>query len=81
MLSSASGLIQGEYREAYVGRRLKDSWLLGSMQITWRKSVVEEIEAMWKAWGRRWEEAQTRTVTVIEASQRRGGLGWDMRGE
>lgn len=51
------------------------------MQITWRKSVVEEIEAMWKAWGWRWEEVQTRTVTVIEASQGRGGLGWDVRGE
>ena len=31
----------------------------------------EEIEAMQKAGGRRWEEAQTRTVTLIEASQRR----------
>ena len=58
---------------------LKTAGLLGSMQITWRKSVVEEIEAMWKAWGRRWEEAQT--STVIEASQGRGGLGWDVRGE
>ena len=33
-MSSASGLIRGEHGEACVGTRLKDSWLLGSMQIT-----------------------------------------------
>lgn len=49
VLSSASGLIQGEYREACVDRRLKDSWPLGYVLITGRKRVVTEVKAMWRA--------------------------------
>lgn len=48
-LSLASGLMQGEHREACVDRGLEDSWPLGCTLTKCGGRVVTEVKAMWKA--------------------------------
>lgn len=65
VLSSASALMQGEYREARVDRRLKDSWTLGEMLITCGKRAVIDVKAMWKA-GRAGAGGSTRKTSYVD---------------